>query len=76
MNQPFKKPRPNKPKDIFESVHALAGIKMMSESEREANEVATHGEVLRWSSDSEGEEGIQVFSTVHRKDNAAWGKQM
>jgi hypothetical protein len=49
---------------------------MMSESEREANEVATHGEVLRWSSDSEGEEGIQVFSTVHRKDNAAWGKQM
>ena len=44
-------------------------------SEREANEVARHGEVLRWSSsDSEGE--TQLVSTVHRKDNSEWGKRM
>ena len=43
-------------------------------SEREADEVARHGEVLRWSSESE--EDTQVLSTVHRKDNSAWGKRM
>jgi hypothetical protein len=43
-------------------------------SEREANEVARHGEVLRWSSESE--EDTQVLSTVHRKDNSEWGKRM
>ncbi len=72
MNQPFKKPRPNKPHDIFEAVHTLAGIRTMSE--READEVARHVEVFRWSSESE--EDTQVFSTVHRKDNSAWGKRM
>ncbi len=44
-------------------------------SEREADEVARHGEVLRWSG-SESEEDTQVVSTVHRKDNSAWGKRM
>jgi hypothetical protein len=43
-------------------------------SEREADEAATHGDVLRWSSESQ--EDTQVFSTVHRKDNSAWGKRM
>jgi hypothetical protein len=32
----------------------IKGIKMMSE--RESNETAQHGEVLRWSNDSEGED--------------------
>ena len=44
-------------------------------SEREADEVARHGEVLRCSS-SESEGETQVFSTVHRKDNSEWGKRM
>jgi hypothetical protein len=73
MHLPFKKPRPNKPHDVFESVHTLAGIRVLSE--READEVARHGEVLRWSG-SESEEDTQVVSTVHRKDNSAWGKRM
>ena len=72
MNQPIKQPRPNKPHNIIEAVHTLAGIRHMSE--REANEVARHGEVLRWSSESE--EDTQVLSTVHRKDNSEWGKRM
>jgi hypothetical protein len=73
MSLPFKHPRPNKPKDIFrkEIIEAL-GIPAMSE--REASEMSRHGEVLRWSSESE--EDTQLQSTKHRKDNSTWGKQM
>jgi hypothetical protein len=65
MNLPFKHPRPNKPKDIFrkEIIEAL-GISAISE--REASEMSRHGEVLRWSSESE--EDTQLQSTKHRKD--------
>ncbi len=52
MNLPFKHPRPNKPKDIFrkETIEAQ-GIPAMSG--RETSEMSRHGEVLRWSSESE-----------------------
>jgi hypothetical protein len=72
MNLPFKHPRPNKPKDIFrkETIETL-GIPAMSE--RETSDMSRHGEVLRWSSESE--EDTQLQSTRHRKDNSAWGKR-
>jgi hypothetical protein len=71
MNQPFKQPRSNKPKDIV-NPDCRRGIKLLSE--REIVEMARHGEVLRWSSDSE--QDTQLQTTRHRKDNSAWGKRM
>ncbi len=62
--QPFRAPRKRLQKksetrsDKSETkVHVvpyIKGIRMMSD--REATETAQHGEVLRWSSDSEGED--------------------
>jgi hypothetical protein len=37
--------------------------------------MARHGEVLRWSSDSEQDTQLQT-TRMHRKDNSAWGKRM
>jgi hypothetical protein len=49
----------------------IRGIKLMSE--REANDCARNGEVLRWSSDSEGDE-VPLAKTVQEqnRDSNVW----
>jgi hypothetical protein len=50
----------------------LKGIKLLSE--RESDEVARHGEVLRWSSDSEADEVPIAQTTVQKtKQSDIWG---
>ncbi len=57
----------NQDKEVY-SIPCRKGIKLMSE--REANECAEHGEVLRWSTDSGEDEYPQV--TVETVDRI-WG---